>query len=156
MRSLTLSLLLLSFTPPVLLSQQAIPSDSRREVPYRSPGKARALAVIPGWGYFYTGEYLRGYATWVNTIAGPPIGVMAIAVPCGLFVDSCPKSRRNFSKAVGVLIIAESVWAYAFSIRDAPKSAERANARHLGFSITPVLALPPSSGGLNTGVSIQW
>ena len=151
----------------VLLASAAQGQDSAVNAesaghPYRGPHKAQVLAVIvPGAGYAYTGEYLRGYGTWVMTFIGVTVGpIIFSSDTCGfLFVGPCSKSDRMANMFAGSLMTASGVWTYISSIRDAPKSAERANERHRRreFKVQPLIdVIPGSAGRLNAGVSVDW
>jgi hypothetical protein len=157
MRFLALPAFLLAALNAVT-AQQPTQADSTGSVTqYRSPAVARNLSVIPGWGYVYTGEYLRGYGTWVGTIAGPVVGASFFEVPCGILIGDCSRNQEVVLEGVGALIIGASLWAYVSSIRDAAKSAERANIRHARkIEVRPVLTAPASTGGLNAGVALRW
>ena len=128
---------------------------------YRSPQKARVLSFIPGWGYAYTGEYLRGYGTWVMTFVGVTVGPLVFTSDaCGfLFVAECSKSDRAVNMLTGSLIAIVGVSTYVKSIRDAPQSAERANERHRRkeLRVHPTVG---ASGGtarrLNAGLNLAW
>jgi hypothetical protein len=132
--------------------------------PYRNPERARKLAmVVPGAGYVYTGEYFRGYLTWVGTAVPILGGVISFDQPCGyaLFVPlidpfKCTTTSRWPSRATGALLVAGGLWTFISSVRDARHSAERTNARHLR-RVVPVLTGPT---GLNpawqAGVSVGW
>ena len=158
MRFVALLSVALLFAPSHLVSQQLAQSDSAAPiVQYRNPAVARALSIVPGLGYLYTGEYLRGYGTGLLSIGGPAFGVFFVASPCGILVSECSSGHKLTSQGVGLLMIAASVWTYASSIHDAARSAERANARHAGkMRLTPVFSAPASSGALNAGVSVSW
>ena len=153
-------LLTLSFflAPNPAFAQEQGGADSASSVPlYRNPSRARALSIIPGWGYVYTGEYVRGYGVWVMTAAGPIMGASFFAVPCGFLFIDCPKSRELLFDGVGIALIAASVWNYASSIRDAPRSAERANDRHArDFKVAPILTPSMSGRAWRAGVSLGW
>ena len=75
-KALTISLLVfLASVASAQDSSQITTNSTTPEAPlYRSPQKARMLSLIPGWGYAYTGEYLRGYGTWVMTFVGVTVG----------------------------------------------------------------------------------
>ena len=128
---------------------------------YRSPQKARVLSFIPGWGYAYTGEYLRGYGTWVMTFVGVTVGPLVFSSDaCGfLFVTECSKSDRAVNMLTGSLIAIVGVSTYVKSMRDAPQSAERANERHRRkeLRLHPTVGV---SGGptsrLSAGLNLAW
>jgi hypothetical protein len=132
-----------------------------QEHAFRDPHKAQVLAtIVPGAGYAYTGEYLRGYGTWVMTFIGVTVGPIIFSDDtCGfIFVTTCSKSDRTANMLAGSLITVSGVWTYVSSIRDARKSAERANERHRRreFELHPTIGVPESRHGLNAGLSVAW
>src|ERR1044072_9520913 len=85
--SVTVALLVV--LPSVAQSQASTVNSESAEQPYCDPHKAQILAtIVPGAGYAYTGEYLRGYGTWVMTFIGVTVGpIIFSSDTCGfLFV----------------------------------------------------------------------
>jgi len=133
------------------------------EQPYRDPHKARVLAtILPGAGYVYTGEYLRGYGTWVITAS------MFIYAPflyeygsCGsASIDKCMHGFLRWeSRAMGALAAGVGLWNWIESVRDAPLSAERANERRRRreLRVVPTVDLSPRDPKqLRAGVNVGW
>jgi hypothetical protein len=131
--------------------------------PYRDPHKARVIAtILPGAGYVYTGEYFRGYATWVVTASS------FIYAPylyeygsCGFAsIDKCMHGALRWeSRAMGVISAGTGLWTWIKSVRDAPLSAERTNERHRRRELKayPTLDLNGQSGNrVGAGVSVRW
>jgi hypothetical protein len=152
---------LLCFVSTAAFAQDSATATPLEEHPYRDPHKAQILATIPGAGYAYTGEYLRGYGTWVMTFIGVTVGPIIFSDDsCGfIFVATCSKSDRMANMLAGSFITISGVWTYISSIRDAPKSAERANERHRRreLRVQPMLdVMPGSAGRLNAGLSMDW
>ena len=129
---------------------------------YRSPDRAATFAkILPGAGYIYTGEYLRGYTVWVLTVSGLAVGRIVYDSPCALwvFTMTCISDKRWASRALGITYVAGGLWIWISSVRDARASAERANVRHSRRSsrVSPMLA--PSSlvpGEWRAGLAVSW
>lgn len=162
-KALTISLLVfLASVASAQDSSQITTNSTTPEAPlYRSPQKARMLSFIPGWGYAYTGEYLRGYGTWVMTFVGVTVGPMTFnSDTCGfLFVTECSKHDRAVNMLMGSLITIAGVSIYVKSIRDAPRSAERANERHRRreLKVQPTVAVSSAPGRrLSAGLNLAW
>ena len=156
-------LLIILMTPRADLSAQgrdSVSSALDSDPPYRNPERARKLAmVLPGAGYVYTGEYLRGYLTWVFSAAPILVGVATFDAPCAYAVFlplDCTTLSRWPSHITGTLLVAGGLLTWILSVRDARPSAERANIRHLR-RVVPILNGPT---GLNpawqAGVSVDW
>ncbi len=132
-----------------------------QENPYRNPKLAQKLALIPGWGYVYSGEYLKGYATWAGTIGGVALGpVIFTANKCvfALFSICEPGPTWPF-KVAGAVMTVGGLWMWISSWRDAPHAAERANIRHdrNKTKIAPILDHSGASGGQwRGGLSVSW
>ena len=138
------------------------------EQPYRNPHKARVLAtILPGAGYVYTGEYFRGYGTWVVTATS------FIMTPflyeygsCGVdSIDKCTRGALRWeSRAMGALSAGIGLFTWISSVRDAPLSAERANERHRRRELraNPTVEIGTRGGPqqgepqLKAGLSIDW
>jgi len=132
--------------------------------PYRDPHKARVLAsVFPGAGYLYTGEYIRGYATYLTAIGGIGMGpVIFDSNSCSLnfdFFSSCKPGPTWPYKVAGIAMVASGAWAWFSGARDAPRSAERANARHHDAALQLKPVIQPAHGGrsgVNAGLLLDW
>lgn len=161
-----LAILLLIFASSAVVAQEPTPVGLDRlpiEHPYRDPHKARVLAtILPGAGYVYTGEYLRGYGTWVITAS------MFIYAPflyeygsCGsASIDKCMHGILRWeSRAMGALAAGTGLWNWISSARDAPLSAERANERRRRreLRVMPTVDLSPRDPKqLRAGVNVGW
>lgn len=155
MRRLIVSLL---FSVSTSLAAQDSTSAERA---YRDPHRARVLAtILPGAGYAYTGEYLRGYMTWLTTASGLMFGPVLLESDCyGVFlITECGHQARQANILIGSLMIASSLATWVKSVRDAPKSAERANERHRRreLDISPALTSIGSTNRVNAGLSVAW
>ncbi len=128
--------------------------------PYRDPHKARVFAtILPGAGYAYTGEYFRGYATWVVTATGLMIGPVLLGEECSLLSWTCGSQERIANTLSGSLLILVSACTWISSIRDAPKAAERANERHRRRELImhPTLRIGVERvPRLNAGFAVDW
>ena len=159
----TFAIALLVICASVATAQDSPPGTNdalAAEQPYRDPHRARVLAtILPGAGYAYTGEYLRGYATWVVTATGFMIGPMLIGESCSLLSWTCGRQERLANTLSGSLLILTSASAWISSIRDAPKSAERANERHRRRELIFHPRIGITSGAerpLHAGFAVDW
>ena len=158
MRTLIVSLLCLVSTA-VLAQDTATSGSPSREHLYRDPQKARIFAtILPGAGYAYTGEYIRGYGTWVITATGIMIGPILLGEKCSLLSWTCGSEERAANTLTGSLLILMSACTWISSVRDAPKSAERANERQRRreLKVHPIIGVPESHSGVNAGLSVAW
>ncbi|HKR09255.1 MAG TPA: hypothetical protein VJS39_08710 [Gemmatimonadaceae bacterium] len=135
------------------------PLTHQEEHTYRDPGKARVLAMIlPGAGYAYTGEYVRAYETWVITATGVMIGPLWVSSDCSILTWNCNRASRLVNILSGGFLAAAAAVTWVRSVRDAPKSAERANERHRRreLKLRPTISVPESHKGVNAGLSVAW
>ena len=140
------------------------PRDSAVASPrlYRNPQLAQVLGtIIPGAGHFYTGEYLRGYGTWVVTLGGFSMGPFIYHMDsCTLVIlDPCQPGRKWPYHLVGAFMVGTGVWAWISSARDAPHAAERANERHRLTGLKVIPLVEPSAEPdpeLRAGIAIRW
>jgi hypothetical protein len=130
---------------------------------YRDPHRARVLGtILPGAGHIYAGEYLRGYATWVGTIAGIGTGPLVYTLDRCAFAflngSRCDPGPKWPSRVLGVFMVGSGIWTWISSARDAPRAAERANERHQSrkFKLTPLLSPSALDLRLRTGIEIHW
>ena len=130
---------------------------------YRDPHKARVIGgIIPGAGYVYAGDYLRGYATWVGTIGGLAFGPVIYNMDsCGIAIlsDCTPSKTRWPYHLAGVLMVGSGLWMWAHGAYDAGRSAERANERHRRklMKVTPTVTVEPGAGKqLQAGLRLDW
>ena len=155
-------------------STSATPSPHAREASvvaadsfYRHPGVARVLGtLIPGAGHFYAGEYLRGYGVYFGSITTIAVGVLLLtADSCtftqvlSFFVSSCEPRPVWPMRLVGASLVSLGAILWTRHAIDAPRAAERANARHRRrqAAITPVLrSRSGRGGGAEFGLNISW
>lgn len=134
------------------------------DVPYRSPQRALVLgSVIPGAGYIYTGEYLRGYLTGLTTVGGIEIGALIYTLDSCSFTilstEKCKPGPRWPYQLVGIVGISAGLWAWIASARDAPHAAERANEKHRSkkLKVDPLIGLPTETGAeWKAGLAVRW
>lgn len=129
--------------------------------PYRSPRLAQALGFVPGWGYMYSGEYWRGYLTWVGTIGGVGLGPVIFQLNSCVFAlfSGCKPGPTWPYKLWGTYLTGMGLWIWYSSARDAPHAAQRANERHERdkLRITPVLDHAGVTGSeWRSGLSVSW
>jgi len=155
----TLVLFLLCLISTAALAQDSATTGWSAEHLYRDPDKARVLAMIlPGAGYAYTGEYLRGYGTWVITATGVMIGPLWVSNDCSILTWNCNRASRLLNILCGGFLGAAAVVTWVRSVRDAPKSAERANERRRRreLRLHPTISVRESHKGLKAGLSVAW
>ena len=110
------------------------------EALFRDPQRAKMLGtLLPGAGHIYAGEYLRGYVIWVTTatsfIMSPYVYEAGL---CSFRFTTCDPGPQWLRLALGGVIAAGGVWSWVESVRDAPRAANRANAKR-----TDTLKLSP-------------
>ena len=159
----SLAIALLGICSSVATAQDSTPGHNdglAAEQTYRDPHKARVLAMIlPGAGYAYTGEYLRGYATWVITATGLMVGPLLLGEDCSLATWTCGSQERISNTLSGSLLIVMSAYTWISSVRDAPNAAERANERHRRreLKLYPTVGIGSQGGTrLNAGFAVHW
>ena len=160
-KALTVSLLVIYASVGNAQSATPSPNDTfASEQLYRDPHKARVFAMIlPGAGYAYTGEYLRGYGTWVITATGLMIGPLLLGEDCSLLSWTCGTEERISNTLYGSLLIVMSTCTWISSVRDAPRSAERANERHRRreLKLHPTVGIGTQGATrLNAGFALDW
>jgi len=117
--------------------------------------------LIPGAGHIYAGEYLKGFGTYEATVGTIGAGAMVyILGNCGFdFTGTCKPGPEWPYKLLGIAGVGAGIWTWISSARDAPRAAERANARHRRSSLTVTPIVDPFSGPVNAsqiGVSLHW
>jgi hypothetical protein len=137
---------------------------SRAAGPYRNPHRALVLGtLIPGGGHIYAGEYLQGFFTYEATIGAIGGGTLVFLIDKCTFTflstTTCKPGPAWPHQLLGRTMVGMGIWEWISSARDAPRAAERANARHDKHSpaVTPLVA--PFSGPANAtqiGVSLEW
>ncbi len=131
---------------------------------YRNPKRALILgSVIPGAGHIYAREYVHGFFVYEATVGGIGGGVLAfIWDRCMLsFLSATPcKSGPQWPHQVlGIVLVGAGIWEWISSARDAPRAAERANAKHLRHrsTATPIIQSPVDShSGWRVGAEIHF
>jgi hypothetical protein len=108
------------------------------EGPFRDPAAARLAALlVPGGGYFYTGEWLRGY------VAG---GLFLTALTAGAAMSPNDGQYIIWSEAKPLAYgAALSLLPWAYGVAAADNSAARVNARN-GFTRSAALQVQPRIG----------
>ena len=141
-----------------------IPPDSgapQMEKPYRDPQTAVVLgSILPGAGYAYAGEYLRGYLTAFGTFVTIAEGSLIYEMDgCTLAILSpdCDPGPRWPYHLVGILGVGAGIYTWISSARDSRHAAERANARHAAKSprIRAILERA-ANNDWNAGLSLNW
>lgn len=164
-KALSVFLVLFVATPAIAQDSVDVVSTSTaaQERPYRDPHKARTLAtILPGAGYIYTGEYFRGYGTWVATASSFIWAPYEYEYGSCAFssIDKCTRGALRWeSRAMGVFFVGTGLWTWIASVRDAPLAAERANERHRRreLKVGPLLEIKPQSQQqLRAGLSLDW
>lgn len=143
----------------------ADPSTSSHVGNFRDPHRALMLGIlIPGAGHIYAGEYLRGFLTYEATVGGIGGGAIIFllnkcTLTLGLSSTTCRPGPEWPHQVLGIAVVGVGIWEWISSARDAPRAAERANARHPNRSATITSIIDPLSGPANTslvGVSVHW
>ena len=137
------------------------PPESR---PYKDPHRALVLgSLIPGAGHIYAGEYFKGFIAYEGTVGTIGVGAMVfLADKCMLSFLSTTKCESGPAwshQLLGVAMVGTGIWGWISSARDAPRAAERANARHAAQSrtLTPIIdPFSESTNGPRIGLSLRW
>ncbi len=132
--------------------------------PYRNPHRALIFgSLIPGAGHIYAGEYWRGFLNYEMTVGSIGMGVLVFIVDKCTFsflsTTRCDPGPQWPHQALGVLTVGLGVWQWVSSARDAPRAAERANAKHRrkAAEAKPIIEAPVGShGDWRAGVAIPW
>jgi len=129
--------------------------------PYHDPARARLLALFPGGGYYYTGQYELGFTVTALTPLGILGGQLVYTAPCPFVLPTNCTQNKGFTRRhiAGGALVAMGLGIWIASIVDAPASADRANSwvRHLPVSISPVV-IPPNLTATQwrAGVEVAW
>jgi hypothetical protein len=138
-------------------------STSTAVAPYRNPHRALVLgSLIPGAGHIYAGEYLKGFLTYEATVGALGAGTLVFLIDKCTFTFGTPTCKPGPQwphQVLGIAVVGIGIWEWISSARDAPRAAERANARHdrRSSAVTPFVA--PFSGPANAsqvGLSVHW
>ena len=131
---------------------------------HRNPRVAGVLGtLVPGAGHIYAGEYLNGFMNYELTVMSIGGGVLVFMVgECTfsfLSASKCDPGPEWPRQIAGLALVGVGVWRWIASAQDAPRAAERANARHRARSRVAKPIIAPFSGPENTsrvGVSFGW
>ena len=111
----------------------------------RSPALAGVLAVYPGLGHVYAGEWRRGLEVYAGTFGAVGAGAftMIASPPDGscFMLDCSGRQPRWVNRVVfagGVAVAAVGVTTWVRSAIDAPRAAGRTNRRR-GLGVAPRL-----------------
>lgn len=100
---------------------------------YRDPQTARTLGTfLPGAGHIYAGEKLRGLGFAGAALIGIVGGIALLDARECLFVATdvgCDSNVSTSNRVAGITQIATGVAAWVFGAVDAPRAAQRVNAR---------------------------
>jgi hypothetical protein len=158
-------LLLVACLNTTLLAQDTTEvAPQQTPKPYRDPHKARILgSVFPGAGHIYAGEYLRGYGYYVATVGEVGSGVLVFMVDRCTFsflsATSCDPGPQWPHRALGIAMVGAGIWSWVSSARDAPRAAERANARHEARRLQVKPFIEPvrePNAEFHTGLNVSW
>ena len=130
---------------------------------YRDPHRALVLgSLFPGAGHLYAGEYVPGVMAYTATISSFGMGAMVFLFDGCTFnfsLEHCKPWPTFPHQAIGVAIAGLGLWKWISTARDAPRAAERANARHAAASQRASLIVNPMGGAANAtqvGMSVHW
>jgi hypothetical protein len=143
-------------------SAPTVPDSAAQQMekPYRDPHTAVVLgSLIPGAGYAYAGDYLRGYITAVGTIGGMAMGPVIYEMDgCTLaFLSDCDPGPRWPYRVAGILAVGSGIYTWISSARESRHAAERANVKHAANArrARPILE-PTATNGWNAGLTLNW
>ena len=128
---------------------------------YRDPHRARVLGTfIPGAGHVYAGEYWRGFADGIGAIAAIGLGAVVYSRHQEPFciISPCPRASQTPHRLTGAVLIGTGLWTWISDARDAPRAAERANAKHRAKSvvITPFIEPATKPRQMDAGIAVSW
>jgi hypothetical protein len=145
---------------------RAVPDSSTppETQPYRDPHRALVLgSLIPGAGHIYAGEYFKGFTAYEATVGSIGVGAMVFiwdkCMLSFLSTTRCESGPAWPHQLLGVAMVGAGIWGWISSARDAPRAAERANARHAAQSrtVTPIIdPFSESTNGPRIGLSLRW
>jgi hypothetical protein len=138
-------------------AQQAAP-------PYRSPKRALILgSLIPGAGHIYSGEYLRGFLNYEATVGAIGEGILVFIWDRCMFsflsATPCKSGAQWPHQVLGAGFVGLGIWTWVSTARDAPRAAERANAKHRRKlqRAQPIIQPPADShSGWRVGAEIHF
>jgi len=128
---------------------------------YRDPHRARMLGTfIPGAGHVYAGEYWRGFADGIGTVAAIGLGAVVYSRHQDPFciISPCPRASQTPHRLAGAVMIGSGLWTWISEARDAPRAAERANAKHGAkpVVITPFIESGTKPKQMGAGIAVSW
>jgi hypothetical protein len=168
MKALVVVLIAAAWTSPLTAQDSTRAAADSAVAPqthlYRSPRRALILgSLIPGAGQIYAGEYWRGVLNYEGTVTMIGVGAMTFIVDrCMLsFLSTtrCDSGPQWPHQVLGVTVVGLGLWQWISSARDAPRAAERANARHRRKTAKakPIIEAPVGSrSDWRVGVAIPW
>ena len=160
-----LYLVLLSCLNTTLLAQDTTVDVPRQAPkPYRDPHKAKILgSLFPGAGHIYAGEYLRGYEYYAATVGMTGSGVLVFMVDRCTFsflsTTSCDPGPQWLHRAMGIAMVGLGICSWVWGARDAPRAAERANARHEARKLKIKPLIEPAhdpNAEFHAGLNVSW
>jgi hypothetical protein len=164
MKPFVLLVLIAAVLTSPLGAQDSTPTRADSVVPapthlYRNPRAALILgSLIPGAGHIYAGEYWRGIANYEGTVASTGGGVVLI-LASNLCFERCNRGVQVLGDALGVVVVGAGIWHWVSTARDAPRAAERANAKHSrkAAPFKPIIDAPAgATRDWHVGVEIPW
>jgi len=131
---------------------------------YRSPKRALILgSLIPGAGHIYSGEYLRGVLNYEATVGAIGGGVLVFIWDKCMFsflsTTPCKSGAQWPHQVLGAGLVGLGAWTWVSTARDAPRAAERANARHRRKAQRPEPIIAPpvdAHSGWRVGAQIHF
>jgi hypothetical protein len=120
----------------------------------KSPTTARVIGIVPGAGHLYAGETRRGL-----TYFGATVGTFMLA---GLMLGADCIGQENCDESIEpTLVLLAAFGQWGWSIYDAGRAAERANARRRWSRVSlivapgrPTVAGETKGQGLKLGLSL--
>jgi len=132
--------------------------------PYRNPKKALILgSLIPGAGHIHSGEYWRGFLNYEATVGSIGEGVLVFIWDRCMFsflsTTPCKSGAQWPHQVLGAGLVGLGAWMWVSTARDAPRAAERANAKHRRNAQRPEpIIVPPvdAHSGWRVGAQIHF
>ena len=156
----TVVILLALFPMRPLAAQDS--TQANRLPGYRDPRTAQTLgSFLPGAGHMYAGERLRGLGLMVVSLAGIAEGIASWNDVCQISIgepDVCQNEPTAGSRLLSITQIAVGVGCWVISAVDAPRAAERENAR-LRAARVSLVSLSGGAGrpaGVQARLTISW
>lgn len=136
-------------------------SPSVDDPPYRQPTTALVLAVLPGAGHMYAGEYLKGVWFYFGTVSGIGGGILVYSMNrCSFdFSGTCDPDPEWPHQLLGIAGIGMGVGIWVYNLVDAPRAARRASERHRRERVSVVPVVRERVGprtGMDLGLAVAW